>query len=84
MDNLSIDIDKYTFICPITQQYFNEPVFFERFYFEKDALLEAAINDNKDYIMSETLARIIDFKDVLENGTPLEVDGIQTRIVISK
>jgi isoleucyl-tRNA synthetase len=53
-------------------------------YFEKDALLEAAINDNKDYIMSETLSRIIDFKDVLENGTPLEVDGIQTRIVISK
>ena len=38
MDNLSIDIDKYTFICPITHQYFNEPAFFERFYFEKDAL----------------------------------------------
>ncbi|QNM85407.1 isoleucine--tRNA ligase [Polaribacter pectinis] len=46
--------------------------------------LQQSINDNKEYIMSETLTKELVFVDELENGTEIEFDTIKSRILIEK
>ena len=49
-----------------------------------DQNLQAAILENKAYIMSETLALELVFTDQLTNGTVVEFDTIKSRILIEK
>ncbi|MGG7036158.1 MAG: isoleucine--tRNA ligase [Flavobacterium sp.] len=51
---------------------------------EQAKQLEQAINNNKDYIMSETLTEELVFGDEVEDGIEIEFDEIKTKIVISK
>ncbi|TXD52462.1 isoleucine--tRNA ligase [Polaribacter sp. IC063] len=46
--------------------------------------LQNSINENKEYIMSETLTKELVFVDVLSNGTEIEFDTIKSRILIEK
>ena len=46
--------------------------------------LQQSINDNKNYIMSETLTKELVFVDELENGTEIEFDTIKSKILIQK
>ena len=46
--------------------------------------LEQAINNNKDYIMSETLTEDLNFLDEVKNGIEIEFDEIKTKIIITK
>ena len=46
--------------------------------------LQHSIEENKDYIMSETLTQELVFVDVLQNGTEIEFDTIKSRILIEK
>ncbi|GGG94115.1 isoleucine--tRNA ligase [Polaribacter pacificus] len=46
--------------------------------------LEAAVLENKDYIMSETLTKELNFVSTLENGTDIEFDDIKSKIIIQK
>ena len=46
--------------------------------------LQDAIEDNKDYIMSETLTKSLVFTDDLEHGVAIEFDNIKSKIVIEK
>jgi isoleucyl-tRNA synthetase len=46
--------------------------------------LQKSINENKDYIMSETLTKELVFVDALKNGTEIEFDTIKSRILIEK
>ena len=47
-------------------------------------MLEAAVSDNKSYILSETLASALTFKAIIEKGIPLEFETIKTTIQIKK
>jgi len=49
-----------------------------------DQDLQAAITENKSYIMSETLTKELVFVDELINGTEIEFDTIKSRILIKK
>tara|TARA_R110002126_G_scaffold291509_1_gene453286 strand:- start:17935 stop:21411 length:3477 start_codon:yes stop_codon:yes gene_type:complete len=49
-----------------------------------DQDLQAAIIENKSYIMSETLTKELVFVDELINGTEIEFDTIKSRILIKK
>lgn len=51
---------------------------------QRSGELEQAINNNKAYIMSETLTEALTFEDTISNGVEIEFDDIKTRIVISK
>src|SRR5690554_719580 len=51
---------------------------------KKDEKLEMVINQNKDYICSETLVTQIDFVDEVIGGTKIEIDELVTEITISK
>ena len=51
---------------------------------QRSGELEEAINNNKAYIMSETLTEALTFEDIVSNGVEIEFDDIKTRIVISK
>ena len=42
------------------------------------------INQNKDYICSETLVTQIEFVDEVIGGTKIEIDELVTEITISK
>ena len=53
-------------------------------YLKKNAVLEAAVSDNKSYILSETLASALTFKAIIEKGIPLEFETIKTTIQIKK
>ena len=53
-------------------------------YLQQDAELEAAVSENKSYILSETLATALTFKVAIEQGIPLEFDAIKTTIQIKK
>jgi isoleucyl-tRNA synthetase len=53
-------------------------------FLEEDAQLQAAVTENKSYILSETLATALSFKVEVEQGTPLEFDTIKTTIRIKK
>tara|TARA_B110000090_G_scaffold206901_1_gene257256 strand:+ start:1 stop:1359 length:1359 start_codon:yes stop_codon:yes gene_type:complete len=46
--------------------------------------LQTSIEDNKAYIMSETLTQELVFVDVLQEGTEIEFDTIKSRILIEK
>ena len=46
--------------------------------------LEQSINNNKDYIMSETLTKELVFTDDLSEGIDVEFDGIKSKILIHK
>ena len=46
--------------------------------------LQEAINDNKTYIMSETLTKELIFVDDLQEGTPIAFDAIESKILIAK
>ena len=46
--------------------------------------LQNSIQENKEYIMSETLTKELVFVDTLNNGTEIEFDTIKSRILIEK
>lgn len=46
--------------------------------------LQAAVEQNKDYVLTETLGVTLDFISKLEKGTILEFDNIRTKINIQK
>ena len=46
--------------------------------------LQVAVEQNKDYILSETLGVSLEFKPTLETGSVLEFDQIKTKINIQK
>lgn len=46
--------------------------------------LEQSINDNKAYIMNETLTQELEFAESLSEGIDVEFDGIKSKIVIQK
>ena len=51
---------------------------------KRDGELELAIQNNKSYIMSETLTEELNFLDEVKNGIEIEFDEIKTIILISK
>ncbi len=51
---------------------------------QRSGALESAINNNDEYIMSETLTDVLIFEDEIKNGTEIEFDDIKTMILISK
>lgn len=51
---------------------------------KKDEKLEKVINQNKDYICSETLTTNIEFATEMVSGTQIEIDELVTEISISK
>ena len=53
-------------------------------FLKKNAELEAAVSENKSYILSETLATSLIFKANVEQGSPLEFDTIKSIIQIKK
>ncbi|WP_026775940.1 isoleucine--tRNA ligase [Polaribacter sp. Hel_I_88] len=46
--------------------------------------LQSSINENKEYIMSETLTKELVFVDELSNGSEIEFDTIKSKILIEK
>jgi isoleucyl-tRNA synthetase len=50
----------------------------------KNETIEKAVKANESYIKSETLTKELIFVDQLENGTEIEFDELQTRVLISK
>lgn len=50
----------------------------------KNDTIEKAVKANESYIKSETLTKELVFVDQLENGTEIEFDELQTRVLISK
>lgn len=46
--------------------------------------LEESINNNKEYIMSETLTNELEFVDEMSKGTDIEFDEIKSKILIQK
>ncbi|WP_438973409.1 isoleucine--tRNA ligase [Polaribacter sp.] len=46
--------------------------------------LQQSISDNRDYIMSETLTKELVFVDELKDGTNIEFDAIESKILIEK
>ena len=53
-------------------------------YLKSEQKLEKAVEENIDYILSETLADSIHFKSEIIDGTPIEFDNIKTDIFIKK
>ncbi|MDG2108920.1 MAG: isoleucine--tRNA ligase [Flavobacteriaceae bacterium] len=53
-------------------------------FLKENAKLEAAVSENKSYILSETLATSLIFKANVEQGFPLEFDTIKSIIQIKK
>ncbi|MFD2892126.1 isoleucine--tRNA ligase [Flavobacterium chuncheonense] len=51
---------------------------------QKEAIIEQAVQANEDYIKSETLTNELIFVDNIENGTEIEFDELQTKVLISK
>ncbi len=49
---------------------------------ESDAEIDAAVLSNKKYIMDETLATEISFVKIIQNGTKIEFDNLNTVIII--
>ncbi len=52
--------------------------------FLKDKALEEAVNSNLQYIKSETLTADLVFSDVLEAGTEIAFDEVDTKLLIQK
>lgn len=51
---------------------------------EREAALEAAVNQNKEYICDETLTAALRFVDVLEDGITLAIDGLEFKVKLEK
>jgi isoleucyl-tRNA synthetase len=51
---------------------------------QKNPELEQAVKANEHYIKSETLTELLVFEDAIRNGSEIEFDDIQTRILITK
>jgi isoleucyl-tRNA synthetase len=51
---------------------------------QRDGKIEEALMHNVQYVKSETLTEELDFEDQLEEGTPVEFDEIQTKLLIVK
>ncbi|MEO8252787.1 MAG: DUF5915 domain-containing protein, partial [Flavobacterium sp.] len=51
---------------------------------QNNAILELAVNENIEYIKSETLTETLVFEAQIENGTEIEFDDIKTKITITK
>ena len=51
---------------------------------QNDGLVELAIADNKNYLMSETLATDLQLLDVLDEGTAVQFDEVNTKLLIKK
>ncbi|MGB5435926.1 MAG: isoleucine--tRNA ligase [Maribacter sp.] len=50
----------------------------------KDGLVENAVESNLTYIKAETLTAELVFEDILENGTAIAFDQVNTRLLIEK
>ena len=51
---------------------------------QRDNIIEKAIFENRDYILSETLAENLEFFDVLAKGIEISFDNIKTKLYIKK
>ena len=51
---------------------------------QRDGKTQEALMRNVQYVKSETLTEELDFEDQLEEGTPVEFDEIQTKLLIVK
>ena len=50
----------------------------------KDGLVEKAVESNMKYIMNETLTAELDFEEILEEGTDVKFDEVNTKLFIQK
>lgn len=50
----------------------------------KDGLIEKAVESNMKYIMNETLTAELDFEEILEEGTEVKFDEVNTKLFIQK
>ena len=50
----------------------------------KDGLVEEAVESNRKYIMNETLTAELDFEEILEEGTDVKFDEVNTKLFIQK
>lgn len=50
----------------------------------KDGLIEKAVENNREYVESETLTAQLDFEEQLEEGTQVAFDEVNTRLFIQK
>jgi isoleucyl-tRNA synthetase len=51
---------------------------------QKDGFVENAVASNLKYIKAETLTAELDFEDILENGTVITFDEVNTKLYIEK
>ena len=51
---------------------------------QKDIILEKAIFENQNYILSETLAEKLEFSDSLDNGVEIKFDNINSKLYLTK
>ena len=51
---------------------------------KNDESIVNAVEQNKDYICSETLAEDLVLQDQVANGTEVEINGLMTQISITK
>ena len=51
---------------------------------QKDIILEKAIFENQNYILSETLAEKLEFLDSLDNGIEIKFDNINSKLHLTK
>ena len=51
---------------------------------QKDIILEKAIFENQNYIISETLAEKLEFSDFLNNGIEIKFDNINSKLHLTK
>ena len=50
----------------------------------KDGLVEKAVESNMKYIMNETLTAELDFEEIMEEGTDVIFDEVNTKLFIQK
>jgi isoleucyl-tRNA synthetase len=53
-------------------------------YLQNEPIIEKAIQNNEQYIKTETLTETLIFKESIENGTQIEFDNLKTIMLISK
>ena len=51
---------------------------------QKDGIVEDAVNENINYIKTETLTARLEFAEVVEEGAAIEFDDIATKLFIKK
>ena len=55
-----------------------------RLVIQKNDILEQSISANEQYIKSETLTNELVFKEIVEKGTEIAFDDVNTKILIEK